>query len=285
VSIVDRFQQLDDAALISTLTNCCASRQWIRQIAAERPFSGDEQLLAKATEVWNRLSREDWLEAFAAHPKIGDREALRSKFSVVAAWAGQEQAGIRGAADDVLQRLLLLNREYEEKFGYIFIVCASGKTAEEMLAILESRLANDEPTELRLAAAEQLKITLLRLRKLSPMTANGLITTHVLDTSTGRPASGMEFELARQTAAAERWMVIAQGTTNADGRSSGLPSDGPIIAGIYRLRFATGAYFERQGIATFYPHVTVEFRIDVATEKHHVPLLISPFGYSTYRGS
>jgi OHCU decarboxylase len=166
VSIVERLKQLDDASLAAALTNCCGSRRWVRQIAAERSFFSDEQLFEKASDVWHRLGREDWLEAFAAHPRIGDLKALHSKFAATRAWAGGEQAGVAGAADDVLQRLLTLNRQYEKRFGYIFIVCATGKTAEEMLTILESRLANDEKTELRLAAAEQMKITLLRLRKL-----------------------------------------------------------------------------------------------------------------------
>jgi 5-hydroxyisourate hydrolase len=114
---------------------------------------------------------------------------------------------------------------------------------------------------------------------------SSLITTHVLDTSIGRPAGGMEFELTRRTPAADGWQVIAHGVTDADGRSTGLEIDGPLTAGIYCLKFATGAYFERQGVATFYPTVTVEFFVAAADTRYHVPLIISPFGYSTYRGS
>ncbi|HEX4146858.1 MAG TPA: hydroxyisourate hydrolase [Pirellulales bacterium] len=114
---------------------------------------------------------------------------------------------------------------------------------------------------------------------------SSLITTHVLDTSTGRPADGMEFELARRTPATDGWEMIAQGVTNADGRSPGLEISGPSIAGIYRLKFATGAYFERQGVTTFYPSVTIEFFLAAADARYHVPLIIGPFGYSTYRGS
>jgi OHCU decarboxylase len=167
VSIVDRLNHLDDASLTAALTNCCASRQWAGQMATEKPFFSDEVLLQKAAEIWNRMGREDWLEAFAAHPRIGDIGALNARFSDTRDWARGEQAGVAGAAQNVLQRLLDLNHTYEERFGYIFIVCAAGKTADEMLAILESRLANDERIELRLAAAEQLKITLIRLRKLA----------------------------------------------------------------------------------------------------------------------
>jgi OHCU decarboxylase len=167
MSIVERLNSLDDASLQAALANCCAARRWVGRLAAERPFSSDEELADKAAEIWNRLAREDWLEAFAAHPRIGDVESLRSKFGQTRAWAAAEQAGVSATRDEVLQRLSALNREYEATFDHIFIVCATGKTAEEMLAILESRLANDKTTELRLAAAEQLKITLLRLRKLA----------------------------------------------------------------------------------------------------------------------
>ena len=136
-------------------------------MAAKKPFASDEQLLETAAEIWHRMEREDWLAAFAAHPRIGDLDTLHARFSDTRAWASGEQAGVAAAAEDVLQRLMALNHKYEEKFGYLFIVCATGKTAEEMLAILESRLANDESVELRLAAAEQLKITMIRLGKLA----------------------------------------------------------------------------------------------------------------------
>jgi 5-hydroxyisourate hydrolase len=117
------------------------------------------------------------------------------------------------------------------------------------------------------------------------MTASNLITTHVLDSSTGLPAAGMEFELSTRLSAAEQWKVIASGVTDADGRSTVLALDGPLPAGTYCLRFATGLYYERRGVTTFYPAVTVEFSTATSAGRHHVPLILSPFGYSTYRGS
>jgi 5-hydroxyisourate hydrolase len=117
------------------------------------------------------------------------------------------------------------------------------------------------------------------------MTATTQITTHVLNTSTGQPAVGVEFELAAHDATTDDWQVIAQGVTDADGRSGPLPIDAAQPGDIFRLKFATAAYFERQGVATFYPSVTVEFWIAAASPSYHVPLLISPFGYTTYRGS
>jgi 2-oxo-4-hydroxy-4-carboxy-5-ureidoimidazoline decarboxylase len=150
----------------SALLRCCGASRWAEELADCRPFLSERELFDAAERIWQRLDRDAWLEAFAAHPRIGDLNALRAKFSNTAAWAAGEQAGLAGAADAVLQALAGGNRLYEEKFGYIFIICATGKTAEEMLALLEERLKNDPDKELLIAAGEQVKITQLRLRKL-----------------------------------------------------------------------------------------------------------------------
>jgi 2-oxo-4-hydroxy-4-carboxy-5-ureidoimidazoline decarboxylase len=166
-SIGNYLNRLDETSLREQLTKCCSSERWIDRTVVERPFTVNNQfLLRDAAEFWWQMEREDWLEAFAAHPKIGDVDSLRAKFGNTRAWASGEQAGVAVASDETLRRMAELNREYEAKFGYIFIVCATGKSAEEMLSILESRLPNDSETELRVAAAEQLKITQLRLQKL-----------------------------------------------------------------------------------------------------------------------
>lgn len=166
MTLSEYINQLSDGDLRAALTKCCAATQWGVFMTAARPFASDEQVLGKADEIWNGLNREDWLEAFAAHPKIGDVESLRQKYGNTREWAGREQAGVAEASEATLWRLAELNREYETKFGYIFIVCATGKSAEEMLDILESRLHHDAATEIHCAAAEQLKITFLRLNKL-----------------------------------------------------------------------------------------------------------------------
>ena len=133
-----------------------------------RPFESEAAVFETAARIWWQLSEVDWLEAFAAHPRIGDLEAIRAKFATTAAWASGEQAGAIGAPDEILQALALGNRQYEEAFGFIFIVCATGKTAGEMLAILRQRIINDRESELRLAAGEQLKITTIRLERIAP---------------------------------------------------------------------------------------------------------------------
>ncbi len=116
--------------------------------------------------VWWSLTPDDWLEAFRSHPKIGEKKASDKVSAQSQQWSGQEQAGVSRASQDTADSLAALNRAYEQKFGFIFIICATGKTSEEMLAALQTRLNHDSDTELRLAAAEQAKITELRLKKL-----------------------------------------------------------------------------------------------------------------------
>jgi 2-oxo-4-hydroxy-4-carboxy-5-ureidoimidazoline decarboxylase len=143
---------------------CCGSRRWAEQMAARRPYADETQLLDTAGKVWHDLAPADWRQAFAAHPQIGDKANPSSK---TAAWSAGEQAGVADAADATRAALADANRRYLEKFGWIFIVCATGKCADEMLSLLRQRLGNDPAEELRIAAAEQEKITLLRLHKLT----------------------------------------------------------------------------------------------------------------------
>ena len=141
----------------SDLLACCASREWARKMAERQPYASAEEMLEKADRTWWELAPQDWLQAFAAHPRIGESSADAS--------ASREQSGVEGAEAETLARLAAGNRAYEQRFGYIYIVCATGKTAAEMLAILESRLNNDPEIELRVAAEQQRQITRLRLEK------------------------------------------------------------------------------------------------------------------------
>ena len=129
------------------------------------PFTTVQKFKTSVSEIWRSLDEKDWLEAFEGHHKIGDMDSLRQKYSASKRWSAHEQSGVDGAEETTLKSLQELNQSYFEKFGFIFIVCATGKSAEEMLAILKTRLPNDRETELRNAAEEQLKITLLRLEK------------------------------------------------------------------------------------------------------------------------
>src|SRR5213083_3684848 len=144
----------------AALQRCCGARHWVDAMLAARPFASDAELLATAERVWWGLGRADWLEAFAAHPRIGGRGGPKTD------WARHEQAGADGAAEATLAALAQGNRAYEERFGHVFLISATGRTADEMLVALRGRLTNDPATELRVAAEEQAKITRLRLGKL-----------------------------------------------------------------------------------------------------------------------
>ena len=157
------FNALDDDAAAEALLRCCGSSRWARGMAAARPFAGVEALETRADAIWWTLEPDDWREAFAAHPKIG---AANPGAAGPRDWAAPDQSGIAVAAHDTLRRLAAANRDYEARFGYIFIVCATGKTAAEMLGLLEVRVRHDAGEELRIAAEEQRKITRLRLSKL-----------------------------------------------------------------------------------------------------------------------
>ena len=151
---------------IRELRQCCGSRRWAEQISNDRPYSTLETLITHADLVWWTLTNFDWLEAFRSHPRIGEKKASDKVSAQSQQWSGQEQSGVSSAPQTTADSLAELNRVYEQRFGFIFIICASGKTSEEMLAALNERLQHDSDTELRLAAAEQAKITSLRLKKL-----------------------------------------------------------------------------------------------------------------------
>lgn len=140
------------------LLECCGSDRWVNAIAASKPFQSPDNLYETAEKVWWSLNPSDWLEAFSKHPKIGERKGL-------SAWSSDEQHGMDGAADVVAARMAHKNFEYQEKFGWIFLICAAGKSADEMLGELERRLLCDRDSEMHTAAAEQAKITRLRLAK------------------------------------------------------------------------------------------------------------------------
>jgi OHCU decarboxylase len=158
------FNSLPLARAEATLLDCCGSVRWAKSVATQRPYTDVTALYQTADAVWRNLGGADWLEAFGRHPQIGEKAASGSESS--RQWSEVEQAGARSAAENTLERLAEGNRAYREKFGHIFIVCATGKSADEMLAILGERLHNDPGRELHIAAEQQRLITRLRLEKL-----------------------------------------------------------------------------------------------------------------------
>jgi OHCU decarboxylase len=156
---LDECNRLDPARAEAEFRRCCGSLRWARAMTEARPFASLDAMTGAGDAIWEALAPDDWIEAFAAHPQIGEQGR-------VSAWSNQEQAGVQSVADDVRVRLAASNAVYRSRFGYIFIVCATGKSAEEMVAMLDARLSNLPAIELRIAADEQRKITGLRLAKL-----------------------------------------------------------------------------------------------------------------------
>ncbi|MBI2428404.1 MAG: 2-oxo-4-hydroxy-4-carboxy-5-ureidoimidazoline decarboxylase [Ignavibacteriales bacterium] len=163
---LEEFNSLADENAVSELERCCGSNRWINGMKTILPFDSVSSVYTHADEVWNALSPEDWKEAFTHHPKIGDIENARKKFASTSVWAEGEQRGVQSASEETLRQLADGNLKYEKKFGYIFILCATGKSADEMLSMLNNRLSNNVENEIYIAAEEQRKITRIRLEKL-----------------------------------------------------------------------------------------------------------------------
>jgi OHCU decarboxylase len=153
---INHLNTLSQADAETALLSCCASKRWAAAMSMRRPYPTPQSLFDRAEEVWWTLDESDWEEAFAAHPRIGDR-------NVADQTARREQSGVAEARPEVLSALADGNHRYEERFDRVFLICASGRSAAEMLTVLKQRLANDDAIELRAAAAEQAKITRLRL--------------------------------------------------------------------------------------------------------------------------
>ncbi|MDX1478994.1 MAG: 2-oxo-4-hydroxy-4-carboxy-5-ureidoimidazoline decarboxylase [Saprospiraceae bacterium] len=286
---LNTFHQLDEQAAREALMQCCGSQHWCDLMLNSRPFDDMAALHRAALHTWyERCHRQDWIEAFGHHPRIGDLESLEARFGASAAMADSEQGQVRGAPRELLEALAEANEVYEEKFGYIFIVSATGKSALEMLTLISERLENHPDDEIRVAMGEQAKISGLRLGKLfehsvRDVVGRGLITTHILDTSRGMPAAGVPVTL--HAGQEGRWVMLTQGVTDLDGRIEDLlPPGRTLPPGRFQLTFQTHTYFERHDQESFYPLVEIQFRTQ-ADRHYHVPLLLNPFGYTTYRGS
>lgn len=150
----------------STFRDCCGSTAWARKMAAARPFASLGDMIARGETIWRGLEKNDWLEAFAAHPRIGAKKAAPTQQARSAEWSKGEQAGMDLTTARAREELAEANEVYFDRFGYIFIVCATGKSADEMLSICLARIGNSPEDELPVAAEEQRKITEIRLRKL-----------------------------------------------------------------------------------------------------------------------
>jgi 2-oxo-4-hydroxy-4-carboxy-5-ureidoimidazoline decarboxylase len=163
--VLARWNHSSPAEAAEELLPCCGSPAWAKQLASRRPFRDTSSLLTASDEIWLSLPSSDWLQAFHSHPRIGESSAQAPVHARSSAWSRQEQLQAAAAPDPAKQKLDEGNRIYEQQFGHIFIVCATGKSAAEILEILRRRMHNDAGTELREAAEQQRQITQLRLKK------------------------------------------------------------------------------------------------------------------------
>ncbi|KAL5560652.1 hypothetical protein UlMin_036863 [Ulmus minor] len=320
---------------------CCGSTRFAQEMAKSTPFSSLEDAIAAARDIWfNKVDVHGCLQAFSAHPKIGQSPSS-SLHSTTAQWSkGEQSTALATATTSSLQELSEWNARYEQKFGFVFLICASGRSTGEILAELKKRYVNRPIVELESAAQEQMKITELRLAKLfstktslsstcdqypaavskkaedrvsiigghltaasdasaskihqGPTRTRPPITTHVLDVSQGHPGAGIEVLLEIWKGPQPRplfgksdiggWVFQGASTTDNDGRSGKLMNIVDVVnPGIYRISFNTGKYCP----SGFFPYVSIVFEIRESQklEHFHVPLLFSPFSFSTYRGS
>lgn len=162
---IGRLNGLSREEAAAVLHACCGSREWVRRMEAARPFADEAGLFAAAEKEWLSLGREDWLEAFGHHPRIGERHLTRPEFAATAAQASREQSGMAAATSEERREFVEKNAAYERAFGHVFLICATGKTAAEMLEQLRLRMGRDPGTELHAAAGEQARITRLRLER------------------------------------------------------------------------------------------------------------------------
>jgi len=160
------FNQLTSEQAKQSLIDCCSSGSWVAALLAARPFNSRAELKETADQIWKSMREKDYLEAFEGHPQIGDVKSLKKKYASTEKLASGEQSLVKQADDDLLLKLSQANKAYLEKFGFIFIVCATGKSAQQMLDLLLARLANNRQQELANAAEEQRKIFQLRINKL-----------------------------------------------------------------------------------------------------------------------
>uniref|UniRef100_A0A2P2IPE1 Uncharacterized protein n=1 Tax=Rhizophora mucronata TaxID=61149 RepID=A0A2P2IPE1_RHIMU len=319
---------------------CCGSSKFAKEMALAAPFPSLQQAIATARDIWfNKVDVNGWLEAFSAHPQIGQSPA--SSHASAQLSKGEQSTALATATSTSLQELSEWNARYKQKFGFIFIICASGRSTAEILAELKKRYSNRPIVEFEIAAQEQMKVTELRLEKLFsskikiaatdgqsstaaakkaeedrmtiigghltaapnsssektsqlPSRTRPPITTHVLDVSKGCPAAGVEILLeiwkGHQSCPlfgetdSGGWVLQGSSATDADGRSGQLMSIVDVVTpGIYRISFNTGKYCP----SGFYPYVSIVFEIkETQSREHfHVPLLLSPCSFTTYRGS
>lgn len=284
---LSEFNQLPQTSLRELLATTCGSKCWQSNMTEKFPFTSEAELVKTAVQVWyDACGRQDWIEAFSQHPKLGDLQSLAERFPTTSQMAGLEQKDVSTASHDILTQLSKANDLYEAKFEFIFIVFTTGKTAAEMLRILQDRSSNNYEEELIISMGEQLKITIQRLKQIISAgnwedVRISQLTTHVQDTTTGKPAAGMTIRLKH--CVNNSWYTLAQGVTNKEGRIGNfLPPGKNVLPGNYKMCFETFHYFRAQAVVSFYPKIEIDFTVS-DDNNYHLPLSLSALGYATHR--
>jgi 2-oxo-4-hydroxy-4-carboxy-5-ureidoimidazoline decarboxylase len=291
--LLDDLNTMDKAAFTASLAGIYEHSPWVGEaIIARRPFATLAALHDAMSDAVQRAGRERQVALIKAHPDLAGKFA-RSEPLTVDSKAEQASAGLDRLSSEDFASFHRLNDVYSAKFGFPFIVCVRRHTKDSILQQFDARLKNTAAAEHDTALAEIVRIAALRLDQhvaaADRLKVNGRLSTHVLDTHGGRPAAGVGVELF-EIAKSEEAALVARAVTNADGRTDApLIDDRPVPIGRYEFRFAIGDYFVRSKVALAQPPfldvVPVRFSVAEPEGHYHVPLLATPWSYSTYRGS
>jgi 2-oxo-4-hydroxy-4-carboxy-5-ureidoimidazoline decarboxylase len=281
------------ADFVAALANIFEYSPWIAEKAAvARPFAGVTQLFEAMKAAVERAPAELRLALIRAHPDLANK-TQRAAGLTAESNAEQNSVGLDRLSDAEYQAFERVNNAYRAKFGFPYIVCVRRHTRDSILRDFEKRLPNGATTEIAASVGEICRIAALRLDQLvtgeQPLPVHGRLSTHVLDTHSGKPAAGIPVELVELSALGEN-RIVARTQTNHDGRTDQpLIGGRPVPIGNYELRFNVAAYFASRNVALSDPPFldSIPLRFSVAEpEGHlHVPLLVTPWSYATYRGS
>lgn len=281
------------ADFVAALANIFEYSPWIAEAAAgRRPFAGVSELFTAMKAIVESGSDEQRLALIKAHPDLADK-TQRAAGLTVESHAEQNSAGLDRLSDAEYEAFEQANTAYRRKFDFPYIVCVRRHTKDSILADFEKRLPNDAKTEVAASIGEICRIAALRFDQRvkgdDPLKVHGRLSTHVLDTHGGKPAEGIELELVELSRLGAR-RVITRTFTNRDGRTD-MPLIGgrPVPIGRYELTFKVGAYFTARKVAMsdppFLDEIPLRFSVYDPEGHLHVPLLVTPWSYGTYRGS
>ena len=278
---------------VAALANVFEYSPWIAEQAATlRPFAGVNELFAAMRSVVDGAPEELRIALIRAHPDLANK-TQRAAGLTAESNAEQNSAGLDRLSDAEFTAFDRVNNAYRAKFGFPYVVCVRRHTRDSILRDFERRLPNDAKAEVQTSIGEICRIAALRLDQLvaseDKLPVHGRLSTHVLDTHSGRPAAGISIELAELSDLGQS-RVVARAVTNSDGRTDQpLIGGRPVPIGRYELTFHVGAYFAGRGVPLsdppFLDRIPLQFAVSDPEGHLHVPLLVTPWSYATYRGS